>query len=101
MTWARAGSAEELWDGELLGVSVGGTPVLLVALEGEVHAYLDRCAHKAVQMSKGRLEGRVLTCFAHGWSYDACSGRGLNPERAALVRLPVRVEAGEIWVELA
>jgi len=103
MAYRRACSVDDVWSGEIAGVIVEGVPVLLVRLEGELHAYEDRCAHQAVRLSEGRL-ARVdgvatLTCAAHGWTYDARTGCGINPPEARLRRLPLRVERGEILVD--
>ncbi len=34
------------------------------------------------------------------WEFDALSGRGINPESSRLIRFPVRVENGMIYVEV-
>jgi toluene monooxygenase system ferredoxin subunit len=79
---------------------VGDTPVLLVNVGGAIRAYEDRCPHRGVRLSRGRLDGATIVCGAHDWSYDACTGRGINPRSAALCPLPVSVEGEEILVEL-
>jgi toluene monooxygenase system ferredoxin subunit len=72
----------------------------VVRLADEVHAYLDRCAHLGVALSEGTLEGGVLTCSAHHWQYDAATGRGINPDTACLVRFPVTITDGDVYVEV-
>jgi toluene monooxygenase system ferredoxin subunit len=99
MSFAFAATVDDVWSGEKLGVTVEGVPVLLVNVDGVVHAYEDRCAHQAVPLSDGRLEGCVLTCRAHEWTFDARTGQGINPSTVALRVLPVRVHAGEIQVD--
>jgi toluene monooxygenase system ferredoxin subunit len=89
----------DLWDGEMQSCPVGGRQVLMLKLDGVVHAYEDRCAHQGVPLSEGELEGGVLTCRAHHWQYDASSGRGVNPAAACLKALPVRVEDDCILVD--
>jgi len=42
----------------------------------------------------------VLTCQAHLWEYDARSGRGINPASARLTPVAVRVEEGNILVDV-
>lgn len=41
--------------------------------QGQVAALEDRCCHRGVELSKGRVtaEGR-LACSYHGWEYDRC-----------------------------
>ena len=100
MTFRRAFRKDDLWIGQLVGVTVAGVPVLLVGLEDRVCAYEDSCTHQRVKLSEGMLEGTVLTCGAHGWCYDAITGHGINPSDTALRRFAVRVEGGDILVEV-
>ena len=100
MAYRLAARLDDLWSGEMLGVCISGTRILLVRLDGEIHAYEDRCAHLGIALSEGRLEGGVLTCRAHEWQYDARTGRSINPKTAMLRRFPVRIEGGAIWVAL-
>ena len=101
MSFVKATTLDDLWIGEKLGVVVGGRPVLLVNVEGTVCAYEDRCRHKGVALSLGRLEGHVLSCSVHGWLYDARTGIGINPESATLPRFPVRIEGNDVLVDVA
>jgi toluene monooxygenase system ferredoxin subunit len=96
----KALARESLWQGEMRPLELGGRRVVLIDVEGEVHAFEDRCAHKGVPISRGRLEDGVLTCWAHQWQYDARTGCGLNPQGVGLRRLPVEVREGDIWVEV-
>lgn len=100
MTFKPALREDELWIGEMTGVKVEGRPVLLVNVGGTVCAYEDRCRHLAHPLSLGRLAGNRLVCAAHAWEYDACTGRGLNPDGVVLRRYAVRIAGGEITVDL-
>jgi nitrite reductase/ring-hydroxylating ferredoxin subunit len=101
MAFREAARAADLWDGEMIGVVLDGTPVVLVNLDGVYHAYEDRCAHQLARLSQGFLDGRVLTCAAHFWQYDACTGCGVNPVDTRLRAFPVKVEGGAILVDTA
>ena len=101
MSFIKATTLDELWVGEKLGVVVLGCPVLLVNVEGTVCAYEDRCRHKGVALSRGKLDGHVLSCSVHGWLYDARTGIGINPESATLPRFPVRIEGNDVLVDVA
>jgi toluene monooxygenase system ferredoxin subunit len=100
MTLCKVGTLDDVWAGEKVGLRVGERPILLVNVDGVVCAYEDRCRHKGVRLSEGRLEGHVLTCAAHGWQYDARTGRGINPENVALPRYEVKVVGEEILVDV-
>ena len=43
MQWHEIMPFDDLWIGEMLGVEVEGVKVLLLNVEDEVRAYLDRC----------------------------------------------------------
>src|SRR4051812_36654001 len=100
MTRQAVARRDDLWVGEMAGLQVGETPVLLVNVAGAIHAYEDRCPHRGVRLSRGRLDGATIICGAHDWSYDACTGRGIDPASATLCPLPVSVDGEEIFVEL-
>jgi toluene monooxygenase system ferredoxin subunit len=100
MNQARICPKSDLWSGEMRGFEVAGRKVLLVNVDGAISAFPDRCLHQGVALSAGRLQGRVLTCWAHEWQYDACTGAGINPEGVALPRYPLEIRAGEIWIDL-
>lgn len=100
MTAHRVAALAELWSGDLVPARIAGPRVVVVRLGDDVHAYEDRCAHLGVALSEGTLESGVLTCSAHHWQYDAATGRGINPASACLVRFPVTIEHGVVYVEV-
>lgn len=101
MSFRRAMALDDLWEGEMQACRLGAQRLLLLKLEGVVHAYEDRCAHQGVPLSEGELRDGVLTCRAHHWQYDARSGRGVNPASVCLKAVPVRVEDDSILVDAA
>jgi toluene monooxygenase system ferredoxin subunit len=94
---ARVG---EVAPGAMIARTAGGVSVVLVNAGGALCAYEDRCAHLGVRVSEGALEGGVLTCAAHGWAYDACTGGGVNPHGARLRSLPLRIEGEDVLVDI-
>jgi toluene monooxygenase system ferredoxin subunit len=98
LTWTPVMDFDELWEGDLTGVQVNRTNVLLLNVDGEVRAYLNRCPHQAWPLEEGDLDGRELTCANHHWVFDAVSGKGINPEDCELTAFPVKIEDGTIWV---
>jgi toluene monooxygenase system ferredoxin subunit len=100
MTLCKVGTLDDVWAGEKVGVVAQGRPILLVNVDGVVCAYEDRCLHKGVRLSEGRLDGFVLTCAAHGWQYDARTGQGINPASVVLPRFDVKVVGNDVFVDL-
>ena len=73
---------------------------------GEVGAVLDRCPHRGVPLTAGKVEGDHVQCRYHGWEFD-CAGRckkvpGLDTQAdinsRAVPSYAAREQDGYIWV---
>lgn len=52
--------------------TLAGTPLVLFRNgEGQCVALLDRCPHRNVPLSLGKVNGARLECAYHGWQFDA------------------------------
>jgi 4beta-methylsterol monooxygenase len=83
-----------------------GTLALFRGKDGRLGAMENRCAHRQVKLSQGRVDDCRLTCQYHGWSYDT-GGRlvdiphelfGKGFPSVQLKSYPVDVRYGLIWV---
>ena len=101
MPFQVAYRTEDLWEGEMVGLVINREKILLARVNGQLFAYQDKCSHLSVELSKGVLQGTVLTCSAHHWHYDILTGKGINPENICLPRFPVKEEGGTISIDLA
>src|ERR1700733_3931654 len=98
--WQYAGTLDDLWEGEVRGVNLGGVDVVLCNVDGELFAYEDRCPHLANPLSHGVLQQNTLRCAAHEWEFDARTGQGVNPQAARLKPFPVRHDDDRIFVAI-
>ncbi|MEO6215713.1 MAG: aromatic ring-hydroxylating dioxygenase subunit alpha [Sphingomonas sp.] len=79
--------------------------VLFRDRDGVASALLDRCPHRGVALSLGRIIEGQIACPFHGWQFDG-AGRCLhvpwNPdakrETLSAIALPVRESGGLIWL---
>lgn len=91
---------------EPLGLKLAGTGIVLFrGANGKVGALVDRCPHRGVALSLGRVEDGCLVCPFHGWRFDTsgCVARvPWNPDAKTAnlrgVELPVCEEGGLVWV---
>jgi len=84
-----------------------GRPIVVFrASDGSVGAALDRCPHRNVPLSEGRVVGDSLECPYHGWRF-ATDGRCVHipaldgdADRASrgATAMPAREEQGCVWV---
>ena len=87
--------------------TVCGIPLVLFrAADGRIAALLDRCPHRGVPLSSGRVTPIGIQCGYHGWTFDRDGGcraiPGLVGDAAHPARgvaaFPVREQQGFIWV---
>ncbi len=83
-------------------VQVDGTDILLVNLEGWIHAVQGICSHQYFELDKGFLTGDSITCALHLSRFDLETGEALDPPaELPLAVYPVTVEDdGAIVLEL-
>lgn len=79
-------------------VEVHGARVAVVNVDGVVHAFPDACPHAQGPLSEGELDGPVLTCPWHGWTFDVPSGASLSDPPARLESFEVRIEDERVLV---
>ncbi|MEZ5920182.1 MAG: aromatic ring-hydroxylating dioxygenase subunit alpha [Parvularculaceae bacterium] len=77
--------------------------------EGVAHALLDRCCHRGVKLSRGKVqENGKIACGYHGWQYDGATGRCIHvpsmhpdanvPENFVVPSFPVAEQDSYVWV---
>ena len=83
-------------------VEVDATQILLVNIDGEIHATQGVCSHEYFELDKGFLTGNTLTCALHLSRFDLDTGEALDPPaELPLAIYAVVVEAdGQIVLEL-
>ena len=79
-------------------------PAFAIRYRGRVHAYLNRCAHVAMELDWQEgvffdADGRDLLCSTHGATYEASSGRCIGGpcNRSPLVKLRIEERDGMVY----
>ena len=82
-------------------VVVGSEALLLCNVGGAIYAIEDACTHDGGELDQGELEGCRIMCPRHGAYFDVTTGAALTlPAILPVETFPVRVEAGEIFIEV-
>jgi phenylpropionate dioxygenase-like ring-hydroxylating dioxygenase large terminal subunit len=70
--WYVACRSSDLKTNKALAFTLFGEWLVVFRNEkGEVTAMRDRCIHRSVRLSEGRVEAGKLRCMYHGWLYDS------------------------------
>jgi nitrite reductase/ring-hydroxylating ferredoxin subunit len=91
---------DELPPGTLTHVRANDEEIALANVEGELYAVQGHCLHLQGPLGEGRLEDSVLTCPWHGWQYDIRTGLNEFDHAIRLRTFEVRVEDGEVKVDV-
>lgn len=95
--------------GEPLAVRLLERDIVVARLaDGSLLALDDRCLHRSTKLSTGTVDGCVLRCAYHGWTWNA-DGQcvsipslpdGPIPPKAVISSFDVEARHGLIWVRL-
>ena len=112
--WHPVALSAALCERTPLPVMLLGESLVLVRLDGNVHALSDFCRHFQARLSSGEVVSvaghEALQCPYHGWSYNG-TGRCVRipqlsdkqriPASAAVSSYRVREQFGLLWVSLS
>ena|SRR5437868_4233206 len=101
MALVKVGPLKLLPPGSAIHVEFGDGAIAVCNVDGTLHAIDGICPHSGGPLGHGALDGSVLTCPYHAWEFDCRTGTSDVDEYLKLATYPVRVENGEILVELA
>ena len=107
--WTPVCMSTELRPNRPLSVQVAGIKIVLFrGADGSPVALLDRCPHRGVALSLGKVQHGCIECPFHGWRFDK-NGDAVhvpwNPDAKTAklrgVSLAARELAGQIWIYTA
>jgi 3-phenylpropionate/trans-cinnamate dioxygenase ferredoxin subunit len=114
-TWTPVAKTAELTNGTMKSVKVGEREILLAMVNNKYYAANNLCPHMGGNLSRGKLEGTVVTCPRHHSKFDLIDGKVIRwtdwtgikasvnklfrpPTRLAV--FPVKVEGDSIFIEI-
>jgi nitrite reductase/ring-hydroxylating ferredoxin subunit/multimeric flavodoxin WrbA len=100
--WHRIGSVEQLAGKELQQLEIGKLSIALTCRDGEFAAISGVCNHVGGPLGEGTLsdDGYVI-CPWHNWQFQRFTGEARPGIPAAVPCHDVKVENGEVFVNLA
>lgn len=83
-------------------VRVEEQSIALFRVEGRCYALANACPHKGGPLGEGELEGHVVTCPWHGWTWDVRTGANVRqPALKKVACFPVSIEAGGVFIDIS
>jgi nitrite reductase/ring-hydroxylating ferredoxin subunit len=101
MTRMQVGLIKDVPPGTMKGFKAGEARILISNIGGNYYGIGDRCSHRGCSLSKGRMEGEVVTCPCHGSKLNVKTGAVVKgPAEEPAPSCKVTVEGDGLWVEV-
>ncbi|MCU1459215.1 MAG: ferredoxin subunit of nitrite reductase and ring-hydroxylating dioxygenase [Actinomycetia bacterium] len=104
MVEVRLCNLDELVPGSVKRFDVADHKIAVVRINGEVYAIDDTCSHGQYSLSEGEVwtDEREIECPKHGSTFSLITGEPQSlPATQPVAVYPVRVDGGDVYVELA
>jgi nitrite reductase/ring-hydroxylating ferredoxin subunit len=98
--FVRAIAAGDLPPGSCREVLVGGRPVSLYNVGGRFYALGNSCLHRGGPLGQGMLDGQVVMCPWHAWSWDVTTGENTANGELKMPRYEVMVQDEQVYVKV-
>ena len=86
--------------GRVAEAETEGVAVCLANVNGELSALDNVCPHRGGPLGQGWLEGNVVVCPWHSWSFHAKTGLAEYPENERVEVFPLRVEGEDVLIDI-
>ena len=98
--FVKVANQTDLAPGEGKVVEANGREVALYNVAGTFYAVDNACKHRGGSLGEGELDGTVVTCPLHAWTYDVTTGECFDDPACAVETLAVKIEGGGVFVEV-
>lgn len=100
MALVKVGTLAQLGPGSVMEAVVDGQPYAVCNAAGEVYALEGACPHRGGPLGHGEMDGHRVVCPWHLWEFDCRTGAYDRDPGVRVAAVPVRVEDGDILLEV-
>jgi nitrite reductase/ring-hydroxylating ferredoxin subunit len=83
MSFVEIAQTDQIPAGTMKSFTIEGKSILVANIDGKFSAIGSKCTHAGGDLSKGKLEGKIVTCPRHGSQFDVTSGKRVKGPAAA------------------
>ncbi|MHB1376563.1 MAG: Rieske (2Fe-2S) protein, partial [Candidatus Humimicrobiaceae bacterium] len=100
MEYLEVGKTGEITEGTMKAYKVQGKDILIVNYGGKYYAIGGKCTHMGGDLSKGKLDGKIVTCPLHGSKFDITTGESISGPKIGFLKLKTKSEPSyEVKIE--
>jgi len=90
--FVKIAETSEIPIGNLKMVKLEGKEILITNVNGNYYALGNRCTHAGGDLSKGSLDGKMITCPRHGSKFDVTTGKVVSGPKILFLRPTIKDE---------
>jgi nitrite reductase/ring-hydroxylating ferredoxin subunit len=96
--FVRVATVADIPEGQGRMFDVNGRSIAIFNVAGQFHCIDNLCEHQQGPLAEGELEGCVVTCPWHGWTYDVTSGESPDDPDTRVECFALKVDGDDILV---
>ena len=108
MSFVKVSETSEIPVGKMKIVKVGEKEVLIANVDGDFYAIGNSCTHAGGDLSKGSLEGKIVTCPRHVAKFDVTTGKVVSGPKVLFLHpkikdepsYEVKIEGNEVFLKV-
>ena len=92
MSFIEVAQVNEVPSGTMKAYSAGDKQILIANIDGKLYAINNVCTHAGGELSKGKLEGKVVTCPKHSSKFDVTTGKCVSGPKIGFLKFKAKDE---------
>jgi nitrite reductase/ring-hydroxylating ferredoxin subunit len=92
MSFVEVTSVSDIPEGQMKSFTVGDSEILVVNYQGKFFAIRGKCTHMGGDLSKGKLDGKLVTCPRHKSVFDVTTGECISGPKMPLIKPKIKDE---------
>ncbi len=81
-------------------VDARGREIAIFNVGGRFYAIDNACKHRGGPLGAGELDGKIVTCPLHAWTYDVTTGECFDDSSCRVACFPVKIEGDDVLIEV-
>jgi 3-phenylpropionate/trans-cinnamate dioxygenase ferredoxin subunit len=86
LSFIKVAETTDVPNGKMVKVKINEKEILIANVDGTFYAIDNRCSHQKGDLSKGNLNGKIITCPVHGSQFDVTSGKSIQGPKLLFFR---------------
>ena len=96
----RVAAISDLGVGKCSTVVANGKEVALFNVNGTFYATESSCTHRGGPLGQGELEGCVVSCPWHGWTFDVTTGTSMINPDFSIQKYEVQIQGDDVLIKV-